>query len=271
MFLIATNITTRNPKVASAFTQAKSDGWNPRGQAADVLKRISEECTECGADALEVDIQQHFDEPEAMRFVVEAVQQASDLELCLSANRPDALVSGVGACKRPPIVNYVSIEESRLRQVLPLAASSGAGLVLLASDAAAPADAKDMLEKAAILVGAANSEGISSERIFVDPGLIHVTSELGQRHAAEIIEFLRELPGVFDPPIRSTCWLSNSSSGAPAAKRAVIETGMFLTLAGAGLSSVFMDVLRRENRRAVRLSKIFRNELVYSDSDVELQ
>jgi len=270
MFLIASNITTRNPKVVSAFRQAKSDGWNTRGQGADVLKRISEECVASGADALEVDVQQHFDEPEAMKFAVETVQQVSDLQLCLSANTPETFGSGVSVCKRAPIVNYLSIEESRLRQVLPLAASSGASLVLLVSDPAAPADAREMLQKAAILVGAANAEGISSDRIFVDPGLIHVTSELGQRHAAEVLEFLRELPRVFDPPIKSTCWLTNSSSGAPTAKRSVIETGMFLTLAGAGLSSAFLDVLRRENRRAVRLAKIFENELVYSDGDIEL-
>jgi cobalamin-dependent methionine synthase I len=176
----------------------------------------------------------------------------------------------VGVCKKPPIVNYLSIEESRLRQVLPLVASSGASIVILVSDPAAPADAGEMLHKSAILVGAANAEGISSDRVFVDPGLIHITSELGQRHAAEVLEFLRDLPRVFDPPVKSTCWLRNSSSGAPAAKRSVIETAMFLTLAGAGLSSAFLDVLRRENRRAVRLANIFEDKLVYSDGDIEL-
>jgi cobalamin-dependent methionine synthase I len=270
MFLIASNMTTRNPKVARAFGQAKSEGWSPVGQAADVLKRMSEQCAESGAGALELNIQQHFDEPEAMRFVVETVQQVCDLQLCLSANRPETLASGVGACKAAPIVNYLSIDESRLRQVLPLVASSGASVVLLVSDPAAPADAREMLQKAAILVGAANSEGISNDRVFVDPGLTHVTSELGQRHTAEVLEFLRELPRALDPPAKSTCWLTNSSTGAPAAKRAVIETAMFFTLAGAGLSSVFMDVLRRENGRAVRLAKIFENRLVYSDDDIEL-
>jgi hypothetical protein len=40
-------------------------------------------------------------------------------------------------------------------------------------------------------------------------------------------------------------------------------------LAGAGLSSVFLNVLSKENRRAIRLIKIFNNEVVYSDSEVE--
>lgn len=270
MFLIASNITTRDPKLARVFKQAKSDGWNVQGQAARSITEIAQEVVKSGADAIEIDVQQHTDDPQTMKFAVEAVQNATDVQLCLSSNKAEVIEAGLKVSKHPPIVNYVSIEESRLRLVLPAAVSSGGSLVLLVSDPSAPTDAREMLQKAAILVGAANSEGIPNDRLFVDPGVIHVTSELGQRHASEVLEFLRELPDVVDPAVRSTCWLTSASSGAPAAKRSVIETSMLLAFAGAGLSSVFLDMLRKENRRAVRLVKIFRNELVYSDRDIEL-
>ncbi len=125
-----------------------------------------------------------------------------------------------------------------------------------------------MLKKAAILIGAANAAGISNDRILVDPGLIHVTAADGQRHLAEVIEFLRALPEVIDPPVRSTVWLGNSSSGAAARLRPAIESALLPMLAGAGLSSVFMDVLRKENRRAARLIRVFNNEIVYSDGEL---
>ncbi len=270
MFLIASNITTRDPKLARIFRQAKSEGWDMQGQAARLIKEIVLEITKGGADAIGIDVQQHTDDPETMKFAAEAIQNATDIQLCLSSNKPEVLEAGLHVCKRPPIVNYVSFEESRLKQVLPAAVSSAASLVLLVSDPSSPTDAREMLKKAAILVGAANSEGISNDRLFVDPGMIHVTSELGQHHASEVLEFLRDLPEVVDPAVRSTCWLTSASSGAPASKRSVIETSLLFALAGAGLSSVFVDLLRRENRRAVRLVKIFRNELVYSDGDIEL-
>ncbi len=111
-------------------------------------------------------------------------------------------------------------------------------MVLLVSDPAAPTDAREMLRKTAILVGAANETGIPNDDIFVDPGLIHITSELGQRHLVEIMEFLRRLPEVTEPPVKSTCWLANSSAGAPRRLRPVIETALLPMLAGAGLSSV---------------------------------
>jgi cobalamin-dependent methionine synthase I len=269
MFVIANNITTRNSTVNQIFRQAKAGGWTSNQQAIIRLQELTEQCIAAGADALEVNIQQYHDLPEAMEFAINAVQQVTDLQLCLSTNNAQAVEAGLRTCKRPPLVNYISIDETRLRKSLPLIANHGAGVVLLVSDPTAPTDAHEMLQKVAILVGAANEAGIPNDDILVDPGLIHITSDVGQRHLVEVMEFLRTLPDATEPPVRSTCWLANCSAGAPRRLRSAIETTLLPMLAGVGLSSIFMDVLRRENRRAVRLIKIFNNEVVYSDSEVE--
>ncbi|OGO38323.1 MAG: hypothetical protein A2147_02705 [Chloroflexi bacterium RBG_16_57_8] len=270
MFLIASNLTTRDTKVEQAMRYAKVAEWEVNSQPAESLKELTERCATAGANAIEINTQQHYDLPEAMAFAVNVVQQQCDLQLCLSSNNAETLEAGLRACKRPPLVNYVSVDEARLKEALPAAARHNAGVIFLVSDPSSPTDAREMLQKAAILVGAANAAGISNDRILVDPGLIHVTSALGQRHLVEVVEFMRNLPDATDPEVRSTCWLANSSTGAPRRRRSIIETSLLPMLAGAGLSSVFLDVLRSENRRAARLVKIFKNELVYSDGDIEL-
>ena len=130
------------------------------------------------------------------------------------------------------------------------------------------ADAKEMLLKAAILVGAAENAGIPHNRIMVDPCLIHVTGDAGQRHLVEVRKFLQLLPDEFEPAVRSTCWLSNASTGAPARLRTAIEITLLPLLAGLGLSSVFVDVLKPEIARTLRLIKVFDNELVYAESAI---
>jgi cobalamin-dependent methionine synthase I len=270
MFVIANNITTRNRAVNQIFRQAKAGGWVRDQQVIIRLQDLVEQCITAGANALEINIQQYHDLPEAMKFAVNAVQQATNLQLCLSTNSAEALEAGLRACKRPPLINYISIDEAKLRQMLPLVANHGAGVVLLVSDPTAPTDAHEMLQKTAILVGAANEVGIPNDSIFVDPGLIHITSDLGQRHLTEVMEFLRTLPNATEPPVKSTCWLANCSAGAPKRLRPAIETTLLPMLASAGLSSVFLDVLPRENRRTVRMIKIFNNEVIYSDSEAEL-
>ncbi len=109
-----------------------------------------------------------------------------------------------------------------------------------------------------------------SYRILIDPGLIHITGDIGQRYLCEVTELLKALPELFAPPIKTTCWLGNASIGAPSRLRTVIETGLLAVLSGLGLSSVFLDVLKRENMRMVRLIRILNNEIVYSDGELEL-
>jgi len=267
MFLIANNVTTRKRAVSQIFRQARAKSY--LSNAIIRLQELTKQCVNAGADALEINIQQYHDQPEAMEFAINTIQHVTDIQLCLSTNNAEALEAGLHACKRPPIANYLSIDETRLKEMLPAIARHGAGVVLLVSDPAAPGDAREMLEKTAILVGAANEAGIPNDRMLVDPGLLHVTSDAGQRHLVEVLEFLRALPDAIESPVRSTCWLANSSAGAPNRLRPTIEAALLPMLAGTGLSSVFLDVLRKENRRTGRLIKIFNNETVYSDSEVE--
>lgn len=151
-----------------------------------------------------------------------------------------------------------------------LAAKYGTEVVLLVSEPVMPGDARQMLGRAAVLAGAANNAGISNDRIILDPGIFHVTKEPGQRHLVEVMEFLRGIPAAVEPVVRTTCWIGNSSTGAPPRLRPVIETSLLALLSGIGLSSVFLDVLKKENRRAIRLLKIFNNEEVYADSSLSI-
>jgi len=219
---------------------------------------------------LEVNLQQHYDKPEIMEFVLNAIQEVTERKLCLSSNNLATLEAGLKTCKRPPVINYASLNTPLLQEVLPLASKYGASVILLISDPAVPRDARQMLAKAAVLVGVANEAGIPNERIILDPGIYHITGEPGQRHMADIIELLQTIPGVFEPSVGTTVWLANSSAGAPARLRPVIESALLMLMAGLGVSSVFLDVLRNENRRSVRLLKIIHNEVIYADGDLSL-
>lgn len=269
MFVIASNITTRQPNVASLFDQLKESSWDLNGDAATVLQKLAEQCVNAGADAVEINTLHHGDEPEAMEAAVRIVQRATDRQVCLSTNNVKTLEAGLDVCEGAPIVNYISMDETRLKHMLPLAADRGAEVVLLVSEPEAPSAAKDMLHNAAVLVGAANESGIGDDRLFVDPGLIHITRSIGQQHLVEVKRFLQSLPDVFEPPVRSTCWLANASAGAPRGVRLVIDTVLLAMLAGLGLSSVFLDVLVPDNMRVVRALRVFDNEVVYSEQELE--
>ncbi|MDO8492010.1 MAG: dihydropteroate synthase [Dehalococcoidia bacterium] len=274
MFIIASNITTRTRKVAEALQPPaeSADAQARQGverERAAFLGNLAKQCVAAGADALDVNLQQKRDRPEVMEFAVRAIQDAVDCQLCLSANRADTLEAGLRECKRPAIVNYVSMDERRLREILPVAAYYNAELVLLISDPVAPSMAEDAVKAAAVLVGAANEAGIPNDRLMLDPGVLHVTTEMGQRHSRMLLELLPALEETFEPAIRTACWISNVSAAAPRRLRPAIDNAFLATLGGLGLSAAFMDVLNKDTMRTRRLISVFRNEVIYADAEVE--
>ena len=269
MLTIANNISSRNAKVRRAFWRHKRGIWRAQHDPTEIIADLAGQCKESGADVIEINIQQHYDLPDTMEFAVKTVQKATRSKLCLSTHNPEALEAGLKVCVPPPIVNYLSIDEQRLEKMLPMIANYEAEAVLLLAEAPELPDAEEMLKKAAILVGAANESGIPNERLLIDIGLFHITAETGQRHLLEVMELLRAMPEAFDPPVRSTCWIGNASVGARRRLRRQINAALLAMLAGAGLSSAFVDALDRETMRAVRLIQVFRNEVIYSDGEIE--
>jgi cobalamin-dependent methionine synthase I len=269
VYTIASNITSRSASIKRIFNSLERSGWDPRTESGKELADVAKFCAEAGADAVEIDLQQHLDVPEAMSCAVRAIQNSINLPLCLSANKAETIEAGLHAAHRPVIINFVSINKEKISDILPMAAIHKTDIILLVSDPAAPADAQQMMEKTAVLIGTANGMGIKNENIIIDPGLIHVTSEQGQGHLSEIRDFLQALPDAFDPVVRSTCWLGNASAGASRPMRTAIEMTLLSFLAGIGLSSVFMDVLKHENIRTSQLIKLFNNKLVWAEGEFE--
>jgi 5-methyltetrahydrofolate corrinoid/iron sulfur protein methyltransferase len=276
MLAIASNITTRNRVVSKTLKLRPAESISQKAadrvkkERIDFLQELASDCIEAGADILDINLQQRYDEPEIMKFAVETVQGAVDCQLCLSSNRADTLEAGLRACKRPAIVNYVSLDSEKLKNILPLIARYKAEVILVVSSPTALNSTEDILKAAAVLVGAANESGISNKRIIIDPGVLHVTSDAGQRHAKTLLELLPAFSEIFDPPIRTTAWINNVSAGAPRRLRPVINNAFLAMLSGVGLSSVFVDALDRGTMRTVRLIRILRDDAIYSDRDVEL-
>jgi cobalamin-dependent methionine synthase I len=275
VIVISDNITTRSRKVAEALkplydaSSGARVAENTRKKSAKFLETLAKQCIAAGADILNINLQQRYDRSEVMEFALKTIQEAVNCQLCLSSNRPDTLERGLQSCQHPPIVNYVSLDKKRLEETLPLAAQYGAEVILYLADPIAPASVEDTLKLAAVLVGAANEAGVSNDRIIIDPGVLHVTSEAGQRRIKTLTELLPALAETFEPPVRTTCWVNNVSAGAARRLRPAINSTFLAMFAGLGLSSAFIDVLSTETMRTINLIKVFRNQRIYSDGDIE--
>jgi len=272
MIAIANNISTRKKIIYEALKYRESDKQTEERikSGPDVyIKQLAKECVNSGAEILDVNLQQRYDTPETMEFFVNTIQEVVDNQLCLSAYNTDTLEAGLKACKKTPIINHVSLDTTQLQGTLPLAAKYNAEVILFPFYSGSYGKEEDILRLSGILVGAANEAGIPNERIYIDPGVLHITSETGQRYAKALTAIIPALREAFDPPVRTTCWINNISAGADRKLRRSINNTFLAVISSAGLSAAFIDVLDLEIMRTLRLINILVNGEIYANGAIQ--
>src|SRR5512139_4035832 len=121
MLLAADNLNALNPVVAASLKHLD------KGPLQEMVRRLDQ----CGVDLIDLNpgylSARHEDR---MVFLVEAVQEVSATRLILDSPSPGVLAKGLSVCREPPIINALTLEEQKLREILPLAARARTDLVL---------------------------------------------------------------------------------------------------------------------------------------------
>jgi 5-methyltetrahydrofolate corrinoid/iron sulfur protein methyltransferase len=177
-----------------------------------------------------------------MAFVVNAVQEVTDLPLALDTTNVEAIEAGLKVAKRDkgkPIINSVSARPERMEALLPLAKQYDAGIVaLLLGVDGIPRDAAERGAHAAELMYKANEAGIANEDIWIDPIVLPVNSQQDQvRGCTEFMMMFGDLA----PECRATCGVSNVSNGCPEKLRGILNRTYLTILEKYGMLSSIVD------------------------------
>ena len=260
MIAIADNLNTRNKAYMDAL--AGRDGK----PIADLVKKLAES----GADM--INVQCSLDgsgDEETLPWVVEILRDATDCGVSLDSRNIKALKKAIPACKKPPMINFISRNEPEDRIALvSLVSSSGASLVIRASSGTIPTSIEAKLQIIEDLLEMANEADIPNERLFPDPSIVHIGRGMGQKHLVNSYDCIRILKEVVEPPINTIAWISNVSTGMPRALRKPLEAAFLGYLAGAGLDAAMVDILDKNIRKTLYLIKAFRDEIVFSQADI---
>jgi len=263
MLVISNNLSFRNRDFVKAAKEGDSMSMTAR---AEVLKKV-------GADMLNVNLSLDGDGDEKyLPVAVKAVSRAG-LPVFIDSRNPEAVLASLEAVGGDATVNYLSADPAMsgaMAEILKASAGKGADLVIYPVKGGTPSDAEERLKNISDLMDSANDAGIPNDRLIIDPVIMHLGGGVGQEHSVYVMLTMHGLLELVDPPVRTTCWISNASAGLPADKRGAINSTYLAMLAGVGLWSVFMDVHDRELMRTVRLIRDLKNEAVYSPTDAAL-
>lgn len=232
MIIIGEKINGAIPSVAAAI--AEKDDY--------LIKHLAKNQAEAGADFIDVcasvDVE---NEIKIMEWLIKIVQEV--VETPIAIDSPDASVCAkcVVFCKKPGLINSVSMEGDKVDLVFPVIADTEWECVaLLCDDTGIPKTGEERLRIFEALMKRAKEYDIAPSRLHIDP-LVEMlcTSEDGIN---TILEVIREIKRQY-PSVHVTGGASNISFNLPARK---FVNQAFLVLGiGAGMDSAIINPLHK--------------------------
>ncbi|MCL6614560.1 MAG: methyltetrahydrofolate cobalamin methyltransferase [Firmicutes bacterium] len=198
------------------------------------------------------------EEPELLKWLVETVQAAVDVPLCLDTPNPAALKNALPVHKGRAMINSITAERERWEKVLPLVLEFHTQVIALTMDDRGMSEsAEERLRVAAWLIENLVKHGMDEADIFVDPLVRPVST--GTHYAMVVYETIRRVREEF-PRVHTVCGLSNVSFGLPARK--LINQAFLIQAMAAGLDAAILDPLDKR-----LMSLLYAGELLLGRDD----
>jgi len=182
---------------------------------------------------------------ELMPWVVNIVQEVTDLPVVLDTSNIEAIEAGLKVCKKPALINSIMCRPERYNAMLPLVKTYNAEYVALMWGPNGMArDANERAELTTELLMHAQGLGIPANRAWVDPIITPVNIQ--QDQLMENLHFFEMLPDIVGAieeggNTKSTNGLSNISNGNPEHLRPILNQVYLCMLKRKGMYSCIVD------------------------------
>jgi cobalamin-dependent methionine synthase I len=213
-----------------------------RNRDITVVQQLAKAQDAAGADYLDLNLGPARKDPCGdASWLVNTVQEASDLPLSLDTMNPVAMEAGLKLCKKRPLLNSTSGKTESKELMMPLAVKYNTSVIVsVITDQGCPPDVDSRVESIMDTVDYANGLGIKNVDIWVDPIVLPVSAD--QKQVREALEFVRILADLL-PDVKSVVGLSNVSNGTPAPLRGILNRTYMVMLQRCGLYAAIADVL----------------------------
>ncbi len=212
-----------------------------------------------GARVLDVNVGvSGIDEAAALKQAVIAIQEVTDLPLCIDSADPESIRAALEVYDGIPLINSVNGERQKLAAILPLARDFHAPVIGLTMDEnGIPKKAEGRLRIASLIVEQAAGYGIPPDKIIIDPLAMAVSADHESAvETLKALELIRDQLGV-----NLTLGLSNISFGLP--DREMINIMFLAMCAAAGLNSAIVDPTVESMQQGISIIEMLRGRDPY--------
>jgi len=233
-------------------TSRKSTDQAVAGRDAAFIQREVKAQITAGAHLIDVNAGSRGTEIADMLWLIDAIQESVPVRLSLDSSNPECLVEAIQKVREIPMINSVSAEKSRFEGMIPVIEKKECDVVALCMDhRGVPKSVDQIIENARKLLGDLETVGVKRERIYFDPVIQAVSTDINAGiKAIDAIERIhREFPGT-----KTICGLSNISYALP--KRHLVNRSFLALAMKAGLSAALIDPLDRKMMAMLRATSL---------------
>ncbi|MDR1733999.1 MAG: dihydropteroate synthase [Oscillospiraceae bacterium] len=210
---------------------------------AAAIQALAKAQAEAGAAYIDVNAGMfHEDEAERLCWLVQTVQEVTDLPLSLDSPNAKAMEAALQVAKGTVMLNSITDEKDRFEAVLPLAVQYKAKIVALCmDDTGMPETAEERFAIAERLIAKLTAAGIPEDDIYIDPLVRPVST--GPHYGVAAIETIRRVKSAY-PDVHIACGLSNISYGIPCRK--LVNQAFLVAAMAAGMDGAILDPLDKK-------------------------
>jgi 5-methyltetrahydrofolate corrinoid/iron sulfur protein methyltransferase len=228
MIIIGEKINSSRKQVSDAIASRDSAFIQKEARAQE----------EAGANYIDVNTATFAEkEADCLKWMIEAVQNVSDLPLCIDSPNPDVIGEVISLTEKPPMINSITLEPERLNSILSLVLDYKATVIgLCQTENQMGKTATEKVDMAGSLVEKVTAAGIDISALYIDPLVFPVGAD--QKSTVATLDAIEEIMKRFQG-VHTVCGLTNVSHGLP--ERSLVNRTFLVAAIARGLDSAILN------------------------------
>lgn len=235
-----------------------------------VVQDLAREQVAGGADVMDINLGPSKGDPvENFVWLAQTVHDVTDKPISLDSAKPKVLVEAVPRVKqalpdRKLVINSCRAAAEDMEKLIPLAVENGASIIGLTMDeGGVPGDVEKRVECGATFLMTAMEMGVAAEDVYIDPIILPINVPGASKQPQNVMEAIRQLAIVSDPPPHFILGLSNVSQ--KCLMNHLINRTYLVMAVSAGLDAAIMDAADKDLVEAAVTAEILLDKHLYSD------
>ena len=239
MLIIAERINASRKQIAQAISS----------RDAAFIQNEARAQTKAGADYIDVNAGIFVgEEGKHLKWVIEVVQEVTDLPLSIDSPNPAVIKEMIPLVKKTPMINSITLEPSRLENILPLVVEYKTRIIALCQSADSMAETTEAkVQMAGQLIEKVRAVSVPLDHLYIDPLVYPLATN--HRSAMATLDAIEKIMKQF-PGVHTTCGLTNVSYGLP--NRKLVNRTFLAAAIVRGLDSAILDPTDKQLYGALR-------------------